>query len=354
MLRSPVVFRTLFVFMTFFIFAYPPTRLSEWAGAGIAIGWSGSIALWLLGTIGMWYSFSGPKMIVRYLVVHWMGASFIFAVLVLGYEILRLPFSFDDAAATQWIVIIGLLLILVALVASHYLKVKKIEIRSPKLTQRHRIVQISDVHIGSRQGGFMARVVNRINDLSPDIVVITGDLIDSSAVEIESLKPLERLQAKTYFSIGNHERYANLTKALEMLESLGVVPLRQASRIDRELQLIGIDDADHHGHVAEQLPSVDIDRAYFTVLLYHRPVGWEAAIGHGIDLMLSGHTHNGQIFPFNYVVRQQFARISGLYRQQDAHLYVSSGTGTWGPLMRLGSFNEISCFDLIPEDKIDH
>jgi predicted MPP superfamily phosphohydrolase len=71
-------------------------------------------------------------------------------------------------------------------------------------------------------------------------------------------------------------------------------------------------------------------------------------VEHGVDLMLSGHTHNGQIFPFNYLVRQQFARIKGLYQSESAYLYVNSGTGTWGPLMRLGTRNEISCFDLVP------
>ena len=95
------------------------------------------------------------------------------------------------------------------------------------------------------------------------------------------------------------------------------------------------------------------------MLLYHRPLGWEAAVEHGVDLMLSGHTHNGQIFPFNLLVKRQFRRISGLYSSKDsgkdgaagrpnAHLYVSPGTGTWGPLMRLGSLNEITCIDVKP------
>ena len=89
-------------------------------------------------------------------------------------------------------------------------------------------------------------------------------------------------------------------------------------------------------------------KSRFNILLYHRPSGWEDAISHGVDLMLSGHTHNGQIFPFNFLVKQQFARIKGHYQKDNAHLYVNCGTGTWGPLMRLGSLNEISCFDLLP------
>ncbi len=351
MLRSPIVFRTLFVLICFFIFAYPPLRLSAWSNFGVGIGWLGAIVIWLVGMLGMWYSFSGPKMIIRYFVVHWMGVSFVFAMLVLGYEILRSLLGTDDGIAAQLIMGFGILVVLGAWLASHFLRVRKLEIYSPKLTKKRRIVQISDVHIGSRQGGFMARIVNRINLLKPDIVVITGDLIDSSAVEIDSLRPLETLRAQTFFSIGNHERYADLPKALEMLETLGVIPLRQTNQVDGELQIIGIDDADQRDQVARHLPRVGVDNAYFSVLLYHRPVGWEAAIEHGVDLMLSGHTHNGQIFPFNYVVKQQFTRIRGHYRKDDSHLYVSCGTGTWGPLMRLGSMNEISCFDLLPGER---
>lgn len=348
MLRSRYVFPVLFALVCLFVFAYPVMRLSAWAGPQFDIGWSGAILLWLTGFFGMWYSFSGARMLVRYFVVHWMGVSFIFATTVVGYEVLRVFGSFDDQEASLWVAGTACLLVLVAWATSHHLNVRRLEIRSPKLSEPRRVVQISDVHIGSRQRGFMDRIVNRINRLEPDFVVITGDLIDSSAVEIDALRPLENLSARTFFSIGNHERYADLPKALSMVETLGVIPLRQQSQVEHEIQFIGIDDADHREQVANHLPSVGVNDHHFSILLYHRPMGWEDAVDHGIDLMLSGHTHNGQIFPFNLLVRQQFKRIRGLYREADCHLYVSSGTGTWGPLMRLGSLNEISCFDLIP------
>ena len=346
MLRKPYIFRILYVTICFFVFAYPVMRISQWLG--MPIGWIGATAIWVLGMVGMWHSFRGPMMVVRYVVVHWMGASFIFASLALVYDLLRLPFDFNDVVVAKWILLVGPLLILVAIIASHHLQVNKIEIRSPKLKNRRRIVQISDVHIGSRQGGFMARIVKRINQLEADIVVITGDLIDSSSVGIEALQPLEDIVAPTFFSVGNHERYADLPKALNMLEALNVKPLRQQSHVEAGVQLHGIDDADSPQQLAKELPGLDVHNDKFSILLYHRPNGWEDAISHGIDLMLSGHTHNGQIFPFNYVVKQQFALIKGHYRQNDSHLYVNTGTGTWGPLMRLGSLNEISCFELIP------
>ncbi len=351
MLRSRLIFPVIFGLVCFFVFAYPVMRLSAWAGPHYDIGWQGGILLWVTGFFGMWYSFGGARMVVRYLVVHWMGISFVFATTVLVYEVLRVFGNFNDPEAARWIFGISCLLVLIAWVMSHHLNVRRLEIRSPKISKRRRVVQISDVHIGSRQRGFMDRIVSRVNGLEPDFVVITGDLIDSSAVEIDALQPLENLSARAFFSIGNHERYADLPKALSMLETLGVIPLRQESQVEHdELQFIGIDDADHKEQVANHLPGVGVNDHHFSILLYHRPLGWEAAVEHGVDLMLSGHTHNGQIFPFNFVVRQQFSRIRGLYREQDSHLYVSSGTGTWGPLMRLGSLNEISCFDLVPHE----
>jgi predicted MPP superfamily phosphohydrolase len=282
--------------------------------------------------------------------VHWMGVSFVFACVAAAWELLRLVIPLGDVAAVPWLFLTAVILVVVAMAASHHLQIRQYRIHSSKLNAPLRVVQISDVHIGSRQGRFMARIVDRINHLKPDYVVITGDLIDSSAVEIEALKPLENLAGTTFFSVGNHERYADLPKAIAMLESLGVVPLRQTCHFAQGVQFIGIDDAEHHDHLARHLPGVGVLDDHFTILLYHRPLGWEAAIQHGVDLMLSGHTHNGQIFPFNWIVRRQFNRIRGMHRQSDCHLYVSVGTGTWGPLMRLGSLNEISCFDLLPHD----
>ena len=263
-------------------------------------------------------------------------------------EILVFAFSDKSSLIALSVLVVTALLTLIAVVASHLLHVKKVELSSIKLKNPHNIVQISDVHIGSRQGGFMRRIVNKINSLSPDSVVITGDLIDSSAVEIDALKPLAEIAAPTYFVIGNHERYADLPKILQILNELEVQVLRQASIIQGDIQFVGIDDADRRDQVNNKLPETPISEGLFNVLLYHRPVGWAAARQAGMDLMLSGHTHNGQIFPFNFLVKQQFDRIKGLYQNEGASLYVSSGTGTWGPLMRLGTSNEITLIHLRP------
>ncbi len=350
--RTRLWFYILFPPTCFFVFAYPLIRLSNWysASAGLdpVFNIYPTLMIWVASMIAMWYSFSGPKTGVRYLVVHWMGMSFIFAVATLVAEGIRLMLPMSDVLIVRGVFIVAVASIFFSVLMSHHLSVKRVQIVSPKVSRSYRIVQISDVHIGSRQAGFMQRVVTRLNALNPDYVVITGDLVDSSAVGFAALESIKQIQAPLFFVIGNHERYADLPKVIDMSDKLGLRILRQESVVHDELIFLGIDDADHKDQVAKHLPHIVKYADKFNILLYHRPLGWESAIAHGIDLMLSGHTHNGQIFPFNFIVRQQFKRLSGLYQQGNAYLYVSAGTGTWGPCMRLGSFNEITVFEIKP------
>ena len=101
--------------------------------------------------------------------------------------------------------------------------------------------------------------------------------------------------------------------------------------------------------VEKELKHIALDADAFKLLLYHRPRGLEAAAEHSIDLILSGYTHNGQIFPFNLIVKWVFERIIGMYSLGETRQYVSQGTGTWGPVMRLGTYSEITLFEYDPE-----
>lgn len=342
-------FNYLFIVACLFVFAYPAGRLSYWYfhNIGISFGVAGSV--WILTIMASRHAFSAPRMKLRFLLVQWMGVSFIFASVTLFAEISKIFIPLQDNSVAVAVAIAAVLCIVVAVLLSQYLSVKKFTIASSKIDRSYRIVQISDVHIGSRQKGFMQRVVNKINSLNPDFVVVTGDLIDSSAVDIDALESIRQLKAVTLFTIGNHERYADLPKVIDMAERLGMITLRQQVYQHGQLVFCGIDDADDANQVARHLPQLATDMRKFNLLLYHRPVGWDCAIDNGIDLMLSGHTHNGQIFPFNWAVKQQFRYIAGLYTRGNSRLYVSSGTGTWGPLMRLGSLNEITLITLLPE-----
>ncbi|MHC4114526.1 MAG: metallophosphoesterase, partial [Planctomycetota bacterium] len=118
-------------------------------------------------------------------------------------------------------------------------------------------------------------------------------------------------------------------------------PLRNEVVDFNGIQIIGINDSSGKNHLAGELQRLKMNTTAFKILMYHRPQGLEVASNFGINLMLSGHTHNGQIFPFNFVIRLLYKRTKGYFQYENCHLYVSSGTGTWGPQMRLGSKSEI-------------
>ena len=209
------------------------------------------------------------------------------------------------------------------------------------------LVQITDVHIGSRSPDFLKQVLRTVAQLRPDALCITGDFIDQTGVPPDALAPLAALGVPVFFVTGNHERYEDLDEILVRMSALGVNILRtNAIRHRGDVQVLGIDDRDDAKQVEQELVKMEVDRLAFSILLYHRPQGLEAAEAEGVDLMISGHTHNGQIFPFNLVVNSVFDRVVGMNQLGGSKLYVSQGTGTWGPVMRLGTRSEITLFEI--------
>ncbi len=240
--------------------------------------------------------------------------------------------------------------------------VKKVRValeRLPRAASGMRIVQITDVHVGPTIGkGFIDDLVTRINALEPDVIAITGDLVDGSVEELaEHVAPLARLQAKhgVYFVTGNHEYYSGVDDWIAHLRKLGVRVLRNEHvRIGGEdgFDLVGIDDhsSDSYGRghgsdLKRALQGRDDARA--CVLLAHQPRGIALADELGVDLQLSGHTHGGQMFPWNFAVRLQQPFVAGLHRLTRAQIYVSKGTGYWGPPMRVGAPAEITEVELV-------
>ena len=216
------------------------------------------------------------------------------------------------------------------------------------LDKPYTLVQLSDVHVGSRSDRFLRRAIGQALRHQPDALLLTGDLIDSSAVTSEDLNVLGEVPCPVYFALGNHERYIDLDAVIAMVGSKGVDLLRSQSITHGKLQIVGIDDADSPDQVGDRLPEVALSDQHYRILLYHRPDGWLSARSAGIDLMLAGHTHGGQIWPFNYLVKQRFKHLTGLFTENDRHLYVSPGTGCWGPIMRLGTRSEMTVISLVP------
>ncbi len=237
----------------------------------------------------------------------------------------------------------------VALWQAHSITTRHLRIHAAGLDASLRMVQISDVHVGSRSGNYLRKVVNTVNAHNPDMVVITGDLLDASSVTQTDLIALADIQCPSYMCIGNHERYVDLDVALDAIAAHGVTILRDEIFITNGVQLIGVDDRDKPDALPELLARLQPDPNLFSVLLYHRPDGWHAAIQKRINLTLSGHTHAGQMFPFGLLVKRQYPQMAGLFTKENCSLFVSTGTGTWGPIFRLGTRNEMTVIDLHTE-----
>ncbi|MBS2014094.1 MAG: metallophosphoesterase [Deltaproteobacteria bacterium] len=222
-----------------------------------------------------------------------------------------------------------------------------------KARSGYRIVQISDVHVGPTIGrGFIEDVVARINALEPDLVAITGDLVDGSVEELaEHVAPLGKIRAKdgVFFVTGNHEYYSGAEAWLAHLGKLGIRALRnERVRIggDEGFDLAGIDDPTSSlSDLRKALAGRDAARA--CVLLAHQPRAIGLADELGVDLQLSGHTHGGQMIPWNFLVRLQQPFVAGLHKLARAQIYVSRGTGYWGPPMRVGAPAEITEIELV-------
>jgi predicted MPP superfamily phosphohydrolase len=227
-------------------------------------------------------------------------------------------------------------------------KVIVVPLTTDKISKPVRFVQISDVHIGSRTSRFLRQTMKQIADLEPDFLCITGDFIDQPGITEQQLASLAHYKQPIYYCNGNHERYEDHDQIMQRLSSLGVNVLRNQQLTVGELQFIGIDDANDPQQVDKILPTITVDQDRYSILLYHRPQGIEAAQALGVNLKISGHTHNGQIKPFNYAVKTHFEYIKGLYPYKGAYLYVNQGTGTWGPTLRLGTTSEITLFEITP------
>ncbi len=228
--------------------------------------------------------------------------------------------------------------------------------RWPAASNGFSIVQLSDVHIGSSlKGAWLGRVVARVNELSPDLIVITGDLVDGSVAALRhDVAPLASLRAKhgVYFVTGNHEFYAGVEPWLRHLTELGVqvlsgrcVPIGAG---DSAFDLVGIHDPSsryYGSHYATDLAALLAQRvpSRAVIALAHQPASAPELAAAGVDLQISGHTHGGQIWPFSWLVRLNQPYVAGLHRHGDQmQIYVSRGTGYWGPPMRLLAPAEIT------------
>ncbi len=233
--------------------------------------------------------------------------------------------------------------------------------RFPAKLRGFRIVQITDLHIGPTLGkAWLEDVVARVNAQDPDIVAITGDLVDGSVADLsEHTAPLAKLRAKhgVYFVTGNHEYYSGADEWIAHLRTMGITVLRnqrvEIGEGEDVFLLAGVDDyasgrwPGHGPDLEGALAGRDESRE--VVLLAHQPKQIFEAVKQGVGLQISGHTHGGQIYPWGYMVKLDQPHLAGLDRRGDTQIYTSRGTGYWGPPLRVGVPSEISVLELHPE-----
>ena len=215
-----------------------------------------------------------------------------------------------------------------------------------------RIAQISDLHVGPIiKREFVEKVVEKVLQLKPNVIAITGDLGDGDVDELgNDLEPLRQLP-NAYYVTGNHEYYWNVEKWIAKVKELGITPLQNEGQwLNEKIWIGGVRDIsckrirpDH-----ESNPNLAIHKAAaYKILLAHQPKSCYAAAEAGFDLMLAGHTHRGQFFPISLIVGFFHPFHKGLHQYRSMKVYVNAGTGFWGPPLRLWVPSEITLLRLV-------
>lgn len=248
---------------------------------------------------------------------------------------------------------------------AYNLKVTQVEIPIKGLTKEIRAVHITDIHLGNFRGsGYLTKIVDKIEELHPDVIFNTGDLFDSKAHFKDSanvLKPFSRLIMPQYFVYGNHDVYVGVEEVIKRMKEVNARVLQNEISTFGELQIVGLNNMlkdkntyDVHATPgAETIESVmaklPIDENKPTIILHHRPEGVEYMDARKADLLLSGHTHAGQMSPITFIAGMMFKYNRGLYQFNDLSIYVSEGIGTMFAPIRLGTGSEITVLKLVPK-----
>ncbi len=243
-------------------------------------------------------------------------------------------------------------------------KTTKIEVGIKGLKEEVRVMHFTDIHLGHFRGEkFMQGLVDRTLSQDVEAVLLTGDLFDGRMRFFDkSLEPLKQLKVPIYFVEGNHDGYSGIKHIKSSLREIGVRVLENETADMGEIQIIGLNhmQADsntndmhaagsEHATIKSILPGIQTDPNKPTILLHHSPDGIQYAAAKGVDLYLAGHTHGGQLFPVNLIGNLLFRYNKGLHDYEGTKIYVSTGAGTFGPPMRLGTRSEITLVTLKPE-----
>ena len=236
--------------------------------------------------------------------------------------------------------------------------IKKVFIPVKNLTEKLKdfiIVQVSDLHVGPTiKRKYIQAIVEEINKINPDVFVFTGDLVDGSVQNLKyDVEPLKNINPKygKFFITGNHEYYSGASDWMREAENLGFTVLHNENRLvnyfETKILFAGVPDVQgvqfYKDHFSDPIKAIESsEQSDIKILLAHQPKSLYKAIEAGFDIQLSGHTHGGQFIPWNFLAKIGQPFIKGLNKLQNTWIYVSNGTGYWGPPLRIGAKSEIT------------
>lgn len=295
----------------------------------------------------------------------WIAAFVYFLMLVALIDLLRFvnhfvpyfpKFITSDPIQSARVAAISVISIVVVIVISgfvnaHIIRIRTYNINIPKnagALKSLNIVIASDIHLSSIiNNGRVRSIVRKINSLSPDLVLLPGDILDGDLNPVihQNLgEELRRIKAPlgVYAVTGNHEYIGGVERACRYITEHGIRLLRDSTAfVDSSFYIVGREDRSAHKRKSLAELMENVDRRYPVILMDHQPFHLEEAEENGVDLQLSGHTHYGQMWPFNYITKMVYEMAYGYMVRGSTHIYVSSGVGTWGPPIRIVADPEI-------------
>ncbi len=307
--------------------------------------------------------------VLRWIGSWWIGLSFYSVIIFLLLDLIRaigrvfhiIPETFLKPSRSHrqfaLLVIAGgvMLLLLAGYFNARHLRVTSLKLRLPPscgYMSRLNLVFLSDMHLGVMvEDSFLEEIIKEVNDLKPDIILLVGDTVDMNIRELERMGHGKRLSEfrpplGVYAVTGNHEYITGAEESVRYLSNFGITFLRdQAVKINDSFYLVGREDLSGQRRFREGRSLGDIlsalDPECPVILLDHQPARIDEAVGEGVDLLLCGHTHNGQLFPLNLITSAIYKVNHGYRRMGDTRIYVTSGAGTWAPPVRIGNVPEI-------------
>lgn len=305
----------------------------------------------------------------------WLGAMLYLTLIFLFIDLLRVvnhyiqftnlldfkTFASYRLLSIKIVYLSSLIIIISAFINARFARANHfdISILKPIVNEKKlRIVAVSDIHLGTLiSKNRLNTLVTKINEQNPDIVMLVGDIFDediSSVINNSLGKYFEQIKSRfgVYAITGNHEYFGGIEQKINYLKEHGVkVLIDSVALIDNSFYIIGRNDRQSNFSTGKQRLSIkdltiSIDKSKPIILLDHQPFNLKEAVENGVDLQLSGHTHHGQLWPFNYITNAIFELSSGYKKIDNTHFIVSNGYGTWGPPLRLGNRPEILVIDI--------